>query len=109
MKSKVYKLVTDDDNSLKQLFDRFYVIPKDYKIITDSDREMLEKYRVSLINQLVSEGKNGYIVFRGRKPKKLTPEQIAEIKADSTSTLRQLAFKYGCSHGTIGKIKNGKY
>lgn len=109
MDNKVYPIVLENDNSLKQMFDRFYVIPKDYSVITPEDKIILEKYQSRLANQHVAMGKNGYIVFRGKKPKKLTASQIEEIKADTTSTQRELAFKYDCSHGTIGKIKNNKY
>lgn len=108
-KDKLYSITLENDNSLKQMFDRFYVIPKDYSVITPEDRVILDKYQARLANEYVAMGKNGYIVFRGKKPKKLSASQIEEIKADTTSTLRELAFKYDCSHGTIGKIKNDKY
>lgn len=106
---KLYSVVSENDNSLKQLFDRFYVIPKDYSVITNSDRVIIEKYNSRLINELVSAGRNGYIVFRGKKSKKITPLQIEEIKADNVSTQRDLAFKYDVSNATINKIKNNKY
>lgn len=110
MKSeKRYQLTNNGDNSLKQLLERFYVIPKDYEVISAEDRATLDKYQGQLSNQLVANGENGYIVFRGVKPKKLSQEQIEEIKADSSSTQRELAFKYNVSNGTINKIKNNKY
>ena len=109
-KGKEYSIVLKDDNSLKQFFDRFYVIPKDFSMFSSSDDiAILEKYQASLSNQLVAEGKNGYIVFRGKKNKKLTPEQVEKIKSDCTSTQRELAFEYGVSNATINKIKNNKY
>ena len=108
-KNKLYTITLGDDNSLKQMFDRFYVIPKDFSVISPEDKIVLEKYQAFLADEYVSMGKNGYIVFRGKKPKKLSASQIEEIKADTTSTQRELAFKYNCSHGTIGKIRNNKY
>ncbi|NFN09989.1 hypothetical protein FDB47_18175 [Clostridium botulinum] len=108
MEKKIYRMTVDGDNSLKQFFDRFYVIPKE-AISNDSDRAVMEKYYTVLANEYVSIGRNGYIVFRGKKPKKLTSEQIAEIKANVSSSQRELATKYGCSHATINKIKNDKY
>ena len=108
MEKKIYRMTIDGDNSLKQFFERFYVIPKEINM-SDSDRAVMEKYYTVLANEYVSVGKNGYIVFRGKKPKKLTSEQIAEIKLDTKSTQRELAFKYDCSHATINKIKNNKY
>jgi phage terminase large subunit len=106
---KLYTVTSENDNSLKQLFDRFYVIPKDYSVITDADRKIIEHYNSRLVNDLVASGKNGYIVFRGKKPKKLTLQQIEEIKTDGSSTQRELAFKYDVGVATINKIKNGKY
>lgn len=108
-KRKIYSLVSDNDNSLKQMFDRFYIIPKDYSVISPGDKIILEKYHSQLLNQLVSEGGNGYIVFRGKKPKKLSEIEVAHIKADTVSTQRELAFKYNVGVATINKIKNGKY
>lgn len=109
MSGKTYPIILEDDNSLKQLFDRFYVIPKDYSVISAEDRVVIEKYYVRLLNELVAQGRNGYIVFRGKKPKKLTEIQIKAIRKDTVSTQRELAFKYDVSNATINKIKNGKY
>lgn len=104
-----YSIILENDNSLKQLFDRFYVIPKDDSIISKTDRPILDKYSTMLSNELVAQGKNGYIVFRGKKNKKLSLEQINAIKADNVSTQRELAFKYNVGVATINKIKNDKY
>lgn len=106
---KNYSIVKKDDSSLKQFFDRFYVIPKDFEAIAPEDIPILEKYQGKLSNKTVAEGGNGYIVFRGKKPKKLSATQIEEIKADTTSTQRELAFKYNVGNATINKIKNNKY
>lgn len=106
---KKYSVVVDGDNSLKQLFDRFYIIPKDYSLIENGDRIILEKYHHHLVDKMVSEGENGYIVFRGKKPKKLSQKEIDEIKKDCNSTQRDLAFKYNVSNSTINKIKNNRY
>ncbi|NFE13779.1 hypothetical protein FC753_17625 [Clostridium botulinum] len=108
MEKKIYRMTVDGDNSLKQFFERFYVIPKEI-VSNDSDQNVMEKYCTSLVNEYVAMGKNGYIVFRGKKPKKLTSEQIAEIKLDIKSTQRELAFKYDVSATTINKIRNDKY
>jgi len=108
-KGKLYSVVLEDDNSLKQLFDRFYVIPKDYSVISAEDRIILEKYHSRLLNQFVADGKNGYIVFRGKKPKKLSEIEIARIKSESQLTQRELAFKYNVGVATINKIINNKY
>lgn len=105
----ICKITLENDNSLKQLFDRFYVIPKSHYKLTVEDREILERYMSRLSSEAVASGLNGYIVFRGRKPKKLTLEQIQEIKADTTSTQRELAFKYDVGNATINKVKNNKY
>lgn len=104
-----YSVVKEDDNSLKQFFDRFYVVPKDHVALTSKDRSIIEKYSIRLLNDGVANGLNGYIVFRGKKPKKLDSGQIAEIWADTVSTQRELAFKYGVGVATINKIKKGKY
>lgn len=108
-KERLYSLVSENDNSLKQLFDRFYVIPKDSSFVSAEDKIVLDKYQLKLVNQLVSEGGNGYIVFRGKKPKKMTLKEIDSIINDKISTQRDLAFKYDVSVATINKIKNGKY
>jgi len=108
-KERYYSLVSENDNSLKQLFDRFYVIPKDSSFVSAEDKVILEKYHLRLLNQLVSEGGNGYIVFIGKKPKKLGLKDIDAIFSDNISTQRELAFKYNVGVATINKIKNGKY
>ena len=106
---KYYPIILENDSSLKQFFDRFYVIPKDYSFITPEDKKILDRYNTKLYSENVANGKNGYIVFRGKKPKKLSSIQIDEIKADSSSTQRELAFKYDVGVATINRIKKGNY
>lgn len=40
--------------------------------------------------------------------RKLTDEQVREIRADNRSS-RKIAADYGVSHSTVNSIKNGKY
>ena len=110
-------LVLPGDNTLKQFFDRFYVIPKDCKFDNDS---ILKKYRIpkyiikqfleentfSLSDPRVKAGKDGYIVER--KQKKFTPEEVQAIKNEPGS-YREKAKKYGVSTATIYKIMKDKY
>lgn len=108
-KDGLYHIILGNDNSLKQFFDRFYIVPRDYENFTELEKGILERYNVTLSNETVAEGKNGYIVFRGKKPKKLTDKQIQEIKTDNVSTQRELSFKYNVGVATINKVKNNKY
>ena len=101
----IYELVLDGDNTLKQFFDRFYVIPKDLNW-TAKELEFFNKYSFELSDPRVRAGKDGYIVER--KGKKLTYEQAQAIKND-TGSQRAKAKKYNLSVGTINKIMNGKY
>lgn len=100
-----YDLILEDDNTLKTFFERFYVIPKDIAL-TDEERKFLDSKGVYLIGPGTKEGKNGYIVFR--KSKKLSQEQVQQIKNDNRS-YRIIAKEYNVSAGTISKIKNDKY
>nr|UVX54047.1 MAG: Mitochondrial ribosomal protein subunit L20 [Bacteriophage sp.] len=52
------------------------------------------------------EGKDGYIVER--KGKKLSDEQVEQIKND-TGSYKAKAEKYKVSVGTISKIMNDQY
>lgn len=101
----IYSVVLENDNTLKQFFDRFYVIPKDLKW-SDEELEFLEKYSFELSDPKVREGKDGYIVER--KGKKLSAEQVEQIKND-TGSYRAKAKKYKLSLGTISKIMNDQY
>lgn len=44
----------------------------------------------------------------GHIARKLTDEQVREIRADNRSS-RKIAADYGVSHSTVNSIKNGKY
>lgn len=102
---KVYSLVLENDKTLKQFFERFYVLPKDIKY-SKKDRDFLEENTFVLRGEDVINGKNGYIVERPGK--KLTREQVEIIKND-TGSQRAKAKKYNVSVGTINKIMNNKY
>lgn len=103
--SKSYYLRSANDKTLKQFFDRFYCIPKD-KDFSPAELEFLEMHHCSPAHSLVSEGKDGYIVFR--KKKKVSYELIQIIKND-TDSYRSKAKKYKLSLSTIYKIMNDKY
>lgn len=108
-----YRLRKSDDKTIKQFMDRFYVLPKEdrngdpYKY-TKEELEVIKKHKLDLVSEKVKEGKDGYIVFRGTKPKKLSNEQCEEIKSSSLNQ-RELAKKYNVSVGTINKVKKGMY
>lgn len=101
----IYDIVLDGDNTLKQFFDRFYVIPKNLNW-TDEELVFFSKYSFELNDPTVKAGKDGYIVLR--KGKKLSDEEVEIIKNDSGSQ-REKAEKYNLSVGTINKIMNNKY
>lgn len=73
---------------------------------TEEERKFLEKYSCYISNPIIASGKNGYIVFR--KGKKLSAEQVEQIKND-TGSYRSKAKKYNLSVSTISKIMNDKY
>lgn len=100
-----YNLVLHNDKTIKQLFERFYIIRKDDEGLTDQDRVIIEKYMCELNDGV---GEKTYIIKQGRKPKKLTEEQQKEIK-ESTLTQRELGRIYNVSASTINKVKNNKY
>ena len=96
-----------NDNTLKQFFDRFYVIAKDGEY-TEDQIEFLKQKTIYPTNDKVREGKDGYLVFRGTKNKVLTEEQCKEIR-ESDLTQMELSKQYKVSIGTINKVKNNKY
>lgn len=102
---KIYSIVLENDKTLKQFFERFYVLPKDINYSKDK-HDFLEANKFVLRGEDVINGKNGYIVERPSK--KLTREQVEIIKND-TGSQRSKANKYGLSVGTINKIMNNKY
>lgn len=101
----IYSLVLPGDNTLKQLFRRFHIIPKGLDF-TDKELEILNKYSFELTDPRVKAGKDGYIVER--KQKKFTPEEVQAIK-NEPGTYREKAKKYGVSPATIYKIMKDKY
>lgn len=93
---------------MKKMFDKFYIVPKNFPFSAEQ-KEFLEENSMKLLDENIANGKDGYIVFRGKKLKSLNKKQIEEIKADNITTQRDLAFKYNVSAATINKIKNDKY
>ena len=100
-----YSLTNGKDNTIKQFVERFYIFPKDMDF-TEEERKFLEKYSCYISNPIIASGKNGYIVFR--KGKKLSAEQVEQIKND-TGSYRSKAKKYNLSVSNISKIMNDKY
>lgn len=94
--------------TMKRIFEKFYIVPKEFPFSAEQ-KEFLEGNSLKLLAENIASGKDGYIVFRGKKLKSLNKEQIAEIKADNITTQRDLAFKYNVSAATINKVKNDKY
>lgn len=108
IKPAKYKMVLDNDKTVKQFFERFYVIPKEpknYKWEPD-EKKILEAHSLELVEELEILGKDGYIVTR--KKKKLKPEEVEEIK-NAPGSYREKADKYKLSLGTIHKIMRDKY
>lgn len=101
---KCYPLF-EGKNTLKNFYEYNYVIPKCVEL-PEEIRTFLDKRSFELSCEEVANGKNGYIVFRPYK--KLTKEQVEEIKND-TGSYRAKAKKYNLSLGTISKIMNDKY
>lgn len=103
---KIYSITLENDKTLKQFFERFYVLPKEGHEWEEAHRKFLEENKLVLKGDDLINGKNGYIVERPSK--KLTKEQVEIIKND-IGTQREKAKKYGVSVGTINKIMNDKY
>ena len=102
-----YPITPNNDHTLKQFFDRFYVIPKD-KEFTEEELKFLENNKVYPTSPNVINGKHGCITFRHPK-KRFSPDQAEVIRADKELSQRQLAKKYKCSTSIINKIINNKY
>ncbi|MGU9370288.1 hypothetical protein ACV30O_12905 [Clostridium perfringens] len=105
--SKIYDIILENDKTLKQFFDRYYVISKDLNC-TKEERDFLEKSRLVLMGRETKIGKDGYIVFRKYNKKITDLEELEEIKKD-TRPVRQIAKDHAVSIATISKIKNDKY
>lgn len=123
---RIFNLVKEGDNTLKQFMDRFYVLPKDHNW-SKEEREFLEKHYLELTEENERLGKDGYIVQRKKKmgtecaeictycsyivqrKKKMFNKEEVEIIKNDTGSYRSLAEKYNISIGTIYKIKNNKY
>lgn len=103
---KTYPITLENDKTLKQFFDRFYVISKDIEC-TKEQKEFLAANHLQPIDKNIREGINGYIVRR-KNIKKLSSEEVEKIKNDIGS-YRSKAKKYKVSIGTISKIMNNKY
>lgn len=101
----IYSLVLPEDNTIKQLFERFHIIPRGLDF-TDEELKILNKYSFELTDPRVKAGKDGYIVER--KQKLFTPEEVEKIKNEPGS-YREKAEKYGVSPATIYKIMKDKY
>lgn len=103
-----YKMVLDNDKTVKQFFERFYVIPKEPKNYQwePNEKIFLEAHSLDLVEELEILGKDGYIVTR--KKKIFKPEEVERIKNEPGS-YRAKAKKYKVSLGTIYKIMRDKY
>ncbi|MDO5040113.1 helix-turn-helix domain-containing protein [Clostridium sp.] len=107
---EIYNITLKDDKSLKQFFQRFYILPKkpnSYNY-TNKELEILKLRSLKPTCKEVKQGLNGYIVFRGVKNKKLTEQQVKDIQ-NSNLSQRKLAKEYNVSVGTINRVKNNKY
>lgn len=104
---EIYDITLENDKTLKQFFDRYYVICKDSDF-SKEEREFLEKRKLVLMGEQTKIGKNGYIVFRKHNKKITDLEELEEIKKD-TRPIRQIAKDHAVSIATISKIKNDKY
>mgnify|MGYP004645427619 CR=1 FL=1 len=107
-KDIIYKMTLENDNTIKTFFERFYVIAKNNEFLTEENKKFLEAFSCELVDDKVKEGKDGFLVFRGKKPKKLNETQCKEIR-ESNLTQMELSKLYGVSVGTINKVKNNKY
>lgn len=101
-----YTFTNNGDNTLKQFFDRFYVIPRD-KQFSKEQLQFLEENSFIPADESVLNGKNGYLVFRLNQKK--VSKELQEIIRNDKDLYRKKAKKYGVSIGTISKIMNDKY
>lgn len=94
----------EDIKTLKELIENYYLISKDIELDNDllswleENNQRIEDKILNSIN----------LVKRGRMKKKLTKEQIQEIK-QSNKTNAELGKIYNVSASTISAVKNNKY
>lgn len=101
------KLILDNDNSLKTILERFYIIPKiSHGAVPEVIYDYLQEHCLEVEENIIN---NGYLVVRGKKKKALTPEQVELIKNDTVHTQKELADIYGVGVATIGRVKQGIY
>lgn len=100
--------------SLKEVSEKYYLIPKGVKYynannenITELVESALEMLDMFELNYNDEELKNSYIVKR-KSEKKLSDEEVKKIK-ESKGSVREKAKRFGVSIGTISKINNNKY
>ena len=60
-----YKIRLNNDKTVKQLFDRFYIIRKDYELLTKENREFLEYISCRLVSDDVKTGRNSKRSYEG--------------------------------------------
>lgn len=94
----------EDIKTLRELIENYYLISKDIELDNDllswleENNQRIEDKILNSIN----------LVKRGRMKKKLTKEQIQEIK-QSNKTNAELGKIYNVSASTISAVKNNKY
>lgn len=101
------KLILDNDNSLKTILKRFYIIPKvSHGDVPEVIYDYLKEHCLEVDENIIN---NAYLVVRGKKKKALTPEQVELIKNDTVHTQKELSFMYNVSVGTINRVKKDEY
>lgn len=100
--------------SLKEISEKYYLIPKGVKYYNTENTNVTELVEVALetldmfeLNYDEEELKNSYIVKR-KSEKKLSDEEVKKIK-EFKGSVREKAKRFGVSVGTISKINNDKY
>lgn len=94
----------EDIKTLRELIENYYLISKDIEL--DNDLLSWLEENNQLIEDKILNSIN--LVKRGRMKKKLTKEQIQEIK-QSNKTNAELGKIYNVSASTISAVKNNKY
>ena len=84
---KTYPITLENDKTLKQFFDRFYVISKDIEC-TKEQKEFLEANHLQPIDKNIREGINGYIVRR-KNIKKLSHRWLQAARSVNGSRRMQ--------------------